>query len=75
MEELLAPLDAVTRWAVVVLKADESPLWYGQGWQHLSLLQLCRSRPPGPWSGSGKFSCQPLWQWEVDRHEFGLVGG
>jgi hypothetical protein len=38
VERLLAPLDAVTRWAVVVLKADESPLLFRQSRQYLALL-------------------------------------
>ena len=71
VERLLAPLDAVTRWAVVVLKADESPLLFRQHRQQLSLLQLCRSRPSGPWSGES--ARQPLWQWEVDRHGIGRL--
>ena len=71
VERLLAPLDAVTRWAVVVLKADESLLWFGQGWQHLALLQLRWSRPLGPWSGES--ARQPLGQWEVDRHGIGWL--
>ena len=69
VERLLAPLDAVTRWAVVVLKTDESPLWFRQGRQHLALLQLRWSRPLGPWSGES--ARQPLGQLQVDCHGIG----
>jgi hypothetical protein len=60
VERLLAPLDTVPRWAVVVLEANEWSLMFRQGRQQLSLLQLLRSRTPGPWSRD--FSRQPLWQ-------------
>jgi hypothetical protein len=73
VKRLQAPLDAVTRRAVVVLRWNKAWLAFRQCRQNLPHFQMragCRAR-----SGSGKSSCQPLGQSEVDGHEFGLVDG
>ena len=73
VRRLLAPVDSNTRGTVVVLKTRGASLVGRQGRQNLPHFQM---RADGrPRSGAGKFSRQPLWQWEVDGHGIGLVDG